>query len=179
MTERPMTYDHLRSRKKPSFKTVRLPLDSEIADAYEDAKSDVDRLKIRFDYKPDDRNVQAEYNAAVDKMEQAKALVLENSVVFKFRSIGRKRFDDLIGEHPPTDTQIKKAKDNGSGDINWNSDTFPVALISACLVEPKLEEHEVKDMWDSEDWAGSELLLLFYGALDVNSNRRAIELGKD
>lgn len=178
MTERPMTYDHLRGKKKPNFKTVRLPLDSEIADAFEDAKAEEERLKTRLEYKPDDRNLLKEHDAAVAKLEEAKALMLENSVLFKFRSIGRKRFDDLIFEHPPTEAQIKKAKENGSGEANWNEDTFPIALIHACLVDPKMEEHEVKDLWDSEDWSGSEVLALFWAALEVNSNRRAIDLGK-
>jgi len=179
MTERPMTYDHLRSRKKPNIKTVRLTLDSEVADIFEDAKAEVERLKIRVDYKPDDKTLRAEYHAAMEKFAEAKAQVMDHSVLFKFRSIGRKRFDDLIFEHPPTDAQIKKAKDNGTGDVNWNEDTFPVALIHACLIEPKLEEQEVKDLWESEDWAGSEVLALFYAALEVNSSRRAIDLGKD
>ena len=179
MTERPTTFDHLRSRMKPIFKTVRLPLDSEIADAFEESKGEVERMKIRAEYKPEDRKVQAEYEDALAKLAEAKALMLENSVEFKFRSIGRKRFDDLIFEHPPTEAQIKKAKENGSGEANWNEDTFPIALIHACLVDPKMEEHEVKDLWDSEDWAGSEVLALFWAALEVNSNRRAIDLGKD
>lgn len=178
MTERPMTYDHLRSKKKPNFKTIRLPLDSEIADAFEEAKNEMERLKLRLDYKPDDKALLKEHSAAVDAYEAAKALMLENSVEFKFRSIGRKRFDELIFEHPPTEAQIKKAKETGAGEANWNEDTFPVAIMSACMVEPKMEEHEVKDLWESEDWAGSEVLALFWAALEVNSNRRAIELGK-
>lgn len=182
MSERPLTYDHLRSRKKPNLKSVRLALDSEVAEEFEQAKEELERLATRMEYMTEEDTrlpvLRAQRDEAQVRFDQAKEAVLEESVLFKFRSIGRKRFDDLIASHPPTEAQIEKAKKTGEGDLTWNSETFPPALVFNCLVEPKLEEHEVKDLWESDDWAGSEIIALFYAALEVNTNRRTLELGK-
>jgi len=98
-----------------------------------------------------------------------------------FRGIGRARYDALQERHPPTaEQQLKTKQQLGTDDkLAWNPDTFPPALIAACLVEPKLTEEEVQRLWISDEWNQAELATLITTALEVNSTRRTVELGKD
>lgn len=178
MAERPMTWDHLKSQKKPNITKVRIALDSEIADAYEEAKEELERLRTRVKVRPDDMGLLAELDQAEETFNQAKTSALETSAEFVMRAVGRKRFDDLMAKHPPTSDQRKKAREDGAGEISWNPDTFPPALIHLSIVTPKMTPEEVSELWASEDWSGAETIALFMGAMEVNSNRRDINLGK-
>lgn len=112
------------------------------------------------------------------QMETMRERVAEASITFTFRSIGRKPWDDLVGEHPPTKDQVDKAKREGLGVPNVNQDSFPVAAIAASVVEPTLTVDDVKDMWDSPDWSDGELTILYQAALMVNQQARVVDLGK-
>lgn len=176
---RPATLDHLRSQKKPVRRTVTVPLDSEVADRHMEAKSSYDFAKRRLEGQPDDRDLQDKftdveeaYLAATDEME-------DNSVTFTFRGVGREAFEELLLEHQPTKSQRDQARKEGAGNLNWNFDTFPIALIAASSVDPELSESDVKEIWNSPDWNQGELMALFGAALDVNQTRRIVDLGKD
>lgn len=173
---RPMPLDHLKSRKKPVTKRVPIVLDSDIADAYEEAKAAYEEAK-RLDSVRSTDDTRSALVVAEEKLEEARALAEENTAEFVLRSIGRKPFELLVDEHPPTEKQKAEAKKAGS-EINWNADTFPPALVAACLVEPQMSADDVLEMWDSPDWNQAELLSLFFGAMDANQNRRMIDLGK-
>lgn len=79
----------------------------------------------------------AELQATVDSLrEQLKASSLE----LVFESIGRGRWSDLRGEHPPTDEQ----KDELGTDLDHNPKTFPPAALAASCVEPGLSLDQAK-----------------------------------
>lgn len=177
--KKPQTYDHLKSRKKPVTRSVLIPLDNDQADAYSDARNDRDNAKELCDRFPNDRKYQDDLEKAEGAFQAAKAVLENNSVEFTFRNIGRRRVEDLILDHLPTDKQIQRAKDLGAGRPEYNPDTFPPALVAACLVSPKFTPDEIADMYESEDWSGGELDALFGTAMRVNSQFRNIELGKD
>ena len=92
--------------------------------------------------------------------------MVDGSALFRFESIGRKRYEALIAENPPDETQRKAAKARGIL-AAWNPDTFPPQIISACMSEPKLSVAEVAELWDHPAWNQSELSLLFDAALYV------------
>ena len=79
-----------------------------------------------------------------------------------FRALGSKAYDDLMAAHPPT----KQEKEDGAV---WNSDTFPPALISACSVEPKIDEDSAKTIFTSEEWSRGELMDMFMKVVALNS----------
>jgi hypothetical protein len=179
-SKQPVTYDHLKSRKKPVQKFVWIALDPELADEEADQKQLVDRLRIRHIARPDDTSVTKELADAEQKLEGLTATLRkpDNSTKFVFRSIGRRRYDDLIGEHQPTEEQIAELKrDEPDATLEFNPATFPPAIVAACIVEPALTKSEINDMWDSEAWNAVELSSLFEACLLANNTRRLLDLG--
>jgi hypothetical protein len=77
-----------------------------------------------------------------------------------FRAINTKEYDKLLGKYPP------KPEQRAEG-ANYNIDAFGPALISRTLVEPELDEAQVKELWNSEDWSRGEIMTLFSAAVEV------------
>lgn len=63
--------------------------------------------------------------------------IADSRVVFRLRGLGRNKFRHLLAEHPSPD-------DNGP----FDRDTFPVALIAACSLDPVMSETDVNDLAD-------------------------------
>lgn len=173
--------DHLLSRKKPITKTVVVALDPELAEAYAEAKLSRDVANTRATARPTDTDVQAElWRCEQALVELEERMVGEEAIAyFTFRCIGRAAYDALVDAHQPTPAQRAEAKARGVGEIAWNPDTFPPALIAACLTEPSLTEADVTSMFNSENWNQAELNDLLQAAAQVNGTRRTVEVGKD
>lgn len=60
-------------------------------------------------------------------------------VEFRFRSIGKRAWADLLAAHPPTKEQ-KRADPR----CTFNPVTFPAAAIAAACIEPKISADEVR-----------------------------------
>lgn len=176
---RPATLDHLRSQKKPVRRTITIALDSEIAERYASLKADYDFTKSRLQARPDDELLRNEFTDVEERFLVVKDEMEDNAVSFKFRSIGRQPFEDLVMEHRPTKEQKDEARKSGIRTVDWNPETFPVALIAASSTEPILTPVEVKELWESEDWNQAELLALFGAAMEANQQRQIIDLGKE
>lgn len=73
----------------------------------------------------------------------------------KIQALGSKAYDRLIAAHPPTNKQRDRQE-------IYNIDTFAPALISACLIDPKLTVEEVTELYDSDEWAPGEIGNLFF-----------------
>lgn len=180
MGNKPVTYDYLKSKKKPIYKRVWIPLDPDLADEEADLKTRVGQLRIRHAARPEDQSLAQELADSEARLDELSKLVRESSQKFVFRSIGRRRYDDLLTEHAPTEEHIAEAKKiDPNGSIDFNPDTFPQALIAACIVEPELTKSEVNDMFQSDDWSGPELSSLFETALMANTTRRVLNLGNE
>ena len=183
MEKRPATFDHLIGKKKPLQRTIPIVLDPDLAEDYEIARKDRDMLQARHDLRPDDMEVAAKLEQAETRVRDVEEQLTETEGVvwMTFKGIGRARFDALQEAHPPTAEQQLKAKQQlGTDDrLAWNPETFPPALVAASLVEPKLSEVEVQRLWTSDDWNQAELTTLVQTALEVNSTRRTVEVGKD
>lgn len=190
--------DHLRSRKKPTSTRVEICLDSQVADRYEQAKQTVGGLtsKIKLLQQARQRD-QGEIDDLFEQLKEAeaeladaKAAVCESTAWFHVRALGPKRYEDLITEHVPTKEQKNDARKNGLGVVQWNMDTFPQALIVACVsyivedpedgdpvLEPLTPEF-VKEMQEGDDWNAGEYLELFQAAQQINGAvRRVGDLG--
>lgn len=116
----------------------------------------------------------AELEAAV---REAKHAIDDATVSMKLSAIGREAYDALVDAHPPTDEEIEDAKERGKPKPVYNADTFPIALIAASLVEPRMTEEQVAAIYAA--WNTQEVADLFMTAMDVNSRaRRLVELGK-
>lgn len=160
---RPATRDHLRSLKKPQTKIVTILLDSDVLDAYEKAQAHLSEAT-------------AETRAGLEaELAEAKTALAESTVQLKFQSIGRKRYEDLVADHPATKEQNEQALKETQQEAPYNLDTFPPALIRASILEPELTEEDIADIYDN--WNNAELMELFLAALEVNTQRRTVDLG--
>lgn len=184
MADRPTPLDHLLSRKRPVRKTVTVVLDPELAEDHEEASRAVRVAEVRAEARPSDTEAQAQLWEAQEALRQVEVRLTDEEAVasFTFRSIGRAAYDALVDRFPATAEQRQKAKAQGildaGGVLGWNPETFPPALVAACLVEPKLSEDEVAAVWASEDWNQAELQTLLGAAIEVNGTRRVVDLKK-
>lgn len=62
-----------------------------------------------------------------------------NTQVFTLRALSKKRYSDLGAKHPPRDEDRMNRLDH-------NGDTFPVALIQACCIDPVMTLPEVEEL---------------------------------
>ncbi len=162
---KPATFDHLR-KKPPIERVVSVPTDNDALDAFVEATADLKRAEEASPV------VKAEAMAAAQAAhDAAKAAVKATTVEMRFRSIGRKAYRALMDAHPPTEEQ--KADAEG---LSYNSETFAIALIAASCVDPVLTVEQV-EILDAE-WNSAELVPLWMAALEVNTQRRVVDLGK-
>lgn len=168
---KPTTYDHLRSKKKPVTRTVPFCLDDTVA--HDIALAEEARDAAVEHKRPVEEIEKLEAN--LDRLRKKARTV---SVDFKFRSMKPREFDSLLDEHPPTKEQKDAARKAGNAGLTFNPETYPPALVAASLIEPDLTVEDVTDMWTSGDWNHGELNVLFFSALDVNQNRRVVNLPK-
>ncbi|MFJ1529719.1 hypothetical protein ACIOFV_15040 [Streptomyces mirabilis] len=98
------------------------------------------------------------------------------TLTLTFRALPRPVWEQLLREHAPTEAQA----DQG---MEYNVETFPAALVSACHVE-RDEAGEAVDGMNVADaqelldtWADAEAKALFTAALLINQTLRA-DLGK-
>lgn len=185
---RPMTFDHLKSSKKPTIRKVWIALDPELADEETMLRLRRDAAKIRLEGAPDNEQYKTDFQKLQDEHDELYQQLKEAAVCFKFKALGRRRYQELLDEHPPTPEQLEKAKAEVEGqtdqegnplmaDLPWNPDTFPDALIAKCLIEPDLSKEEIMSLLSDDNWSSAEVLSLFETALNANAARQLINLG--
>lgn len=146
---KPATFDHLKKRK-PRQVVVSVCVDSDAVAALEAATTDEERAT-------------------------AQQVVEEATETLTFRSIGRQRWEALINEHPPTATQLAEAEKAGEPVPAYDTESFAVAAVAACSLEPKLTATEAKELYD--DWNASEFGALYMAVVGVNSSSNVGALG--
>jgi hypothetical protein len=173
------TLDHLKSMKKPVHRTIYIAGDNQLAEEVSSLEEEVRRLRLALELRQDAAAAER-LPFAESELSTKKALLNETSVKFTFKSMRRDRYDALINEHPPTDAQRKEAEAAGEAGLNFNPDTYPIALIVECMVEPEVEDRqEMIDWLNGDSWNTHELMTLFQVCLAVNTTSRVVTLGKD
>jgi hypothetical protein len=84
-----------------------------------------------------------------------------------FRALPNPVWEALLLEHAPTEAQADSGQE-------YNVETFPAALISACSVDG-MSEADAQELLDT--WSSSDAKALFTAALLANQKMRA-DLGK-
>lgn len=140
-----------------------------------------------------DRGLMAEMEQACEPARKAvadaEAAVLEASRVYTLRSPhierdgkplrGRRAFEQLIAEHPPSDDDhddARKAIGRPEALARWHADTFTPALIAACCADPALTVEQATEMY--EEWTDGEISEIFAAAIAVSQGTRQVDLGK-
>lgn len=80
---------------------------------------------------------------------------------FRFRAVGKRRWSDLLAEHPPTKEQLAKFSR-----LDHNPETFPVAAIAASCIDPAMSVEQVGRLEEVLNFAQFERL--WECCLDVN-----------
>lgn len=162
---RPATFDHLR-KKAPVRKTLWIPIDSEAVEALNEA------IEAREVAEGAGEPLEAFQTAE----EAAREAVAASSVRMVFQSIGRKRYDALLHEYPPTDKQNEEHLAQHGVKAPYDIDKFAPALIAASCIEPEMTPEQVEELFD--EWNQAEIFDLYTAALEVNTTRRVVDLGK-
>ncbi|MFH8772009.1 hypothetical protein [Streptomyces sp. NPDC017958] len=114
--------------------------------------------------------------AADHALSRAQEEQAEATLTLTFRALPRPVWEELLREHAPTEAQADRG-------MEYNVDTFPAAVISACHIERDDAGTEVDGMTVAnaqellDSWPDAEAKALFTAALVVNQTLRA-DLGK-
>ena len=157
-TPDPLSFAEIQAKKTAVTKKTEIQIDGEIAIELEALNDELIDAK-RFDRHNNKANTEPAVQKKIDKLTAKASKTL---ITFEFKSIGRLAYDKLVGEHPPL---AKHKKENAQ----FNSETFPPALIAATVVSPEMTLEQATDMFNDPNWNGSELLKLFYAAYGVNN----------
>lgn len=152
-------------------------LDHKWADALDEARLAVVRARAQAAARGEDSSEDEAVQAALADVEGLLAEQGDAVVTFRLEAIGRPRYRRLLDAHQPTTAQRQEAKRNGNLQPQWNEDTFPPALVAACLVEPHLSEAEVRQLFESDAWTSGEIARLFTGAMQACASSRTVDLG--
>ncbi len=170
--------DDLLKKKKAITRIVEIILDPDFADEWRTAETELEQAKVAYAARQADDTL-SRLNEAEDALESLRPQYEECAVEMKVQGIGRKRYDALVAEHPPTKEQEKEAR---KGDLRaklaFNFETFSRALFAESLVEPKLTEKQINDLFDSDAYNESELEALCAAAIEVNLSSKVINAKK-
>jgi hypothetical protein len=83
---------------------------------------------------PDTAEAREAVEAAEAALEDARREAEEHLYDFVIRSIGASEWHRLQTDHPPT----KEQRDRFGRDLDYNPDTFPVAVLAVCLADPEV-----------------------------------------
>jgi hypothetical protein len=101
----------------------------------------------------------AEVRAMADALEELERRIDAEAVVYKFRGLSRRRWRDLMAKHPPKPAHAGH---------DFNPETFPVAAIAACSVDPKLSIEDARALEDDETLGTGNFERLWEGVLTAN-----------
>lgn len=99
----------------------------------------------------------------------------EETQTFFFRSIGAKRWRELLKAHPPTDDDHAQTEAIGAGRALWSVEGFPRALIQTSCVEPVLSDDDLEEMFHGDTWNDAEITHLFTTAYEVNTKSSVVK----
>jgi hypothetical protein len=128
-------------RVKRPEKTVPICLAGDLQAEFEDLERD---LAIARD-QPADGTLAGGANPMATQIAQQimelRERMREHTRVFRFQGRPRKEYSDIVASCPPSDED----RENGA-EVDW--ETFSVALVSACAVEPKMSVVEAEQLAD-------------------------------
>lgn len=110
---------------------------------------------------------------AEEKLEAVRAEVRETGVSFLVTSVGRRRFDELILENPPTADQ--KADPDFEG--TFDPATFWPAILAESVEGGLTPEEWTSDFLDAPNWGSAEVKALKDVVFQVHTTTRVAELG--
>lgn len=154
-----MSIDEILDQATPPEKTVPICLAGHMQAEFEELERD---LAIARD-KPAEGTLAGGANPLATQIAQQivelRERMREHTKVFRFRGLSRRAFSDLIAKYPPSKEDEAEGKD-----VDW--ETFGVALIAACAVDPAMTEEKAGKLVDV--LTSAQYDSLFAAAFSVN-----------
>jgi hypothetical protein len=176
-----LSIEEVRRRKTPVTRMVTIVVDGEWGAKYQQLQVQIARLMEMGM----DALGSSEWGQLSDELERMSKEAPEHTVELHVKAISNDRYERILRAHPITAEQRAAAKRAGDNNPRpWNPDTFPPALLSACLVDPETGERwageaDVYELWHDEDngWSTAELAALFDAAIEVCLTRPVVSTG--
>ena len=177
-----LTLADIKRRKKGRIAKVTIQLDGEVAAQLEELREKLQEAKAEQRVSAPDMGTKDKVAVLAREIEQMVESARDSEATFVFKAMGRRGYDELVSKHPPkkADRDIAKRLADETGQphsAEFDSDSFPPALIAASSLEPLMSETDAIALWNDPDWNGAELIKLFNTALMVNSLAGDIPFG--
>lgn len=128
----------VRKMARRTERTVEVCLDGSLSAEVEDLERQVARHR---GWKPGSLS-EADPRAELrERIEELREQQRESVYTFRFRSLSARAYSDLLAQHPPREQDRTER-------LRFNTETFPVALIAACCVDPEMTVEEAGDLLD-------------------------------
>ncbi len=154
------TYEEIKAKAKLATKAVPLCLRGDLQAEYEELEREQRLLKDAQKRGGTLSGSSDELKAIEEKLTVLREEMQDSTQVFTLRALPRRRWSDLLASKPPRD------EDKAKG-LDFNAETFPIALVQACLVDPALTVPEVEDLVDTVFTQG-QWDMLFWQAMQLN-----------
>lgn len=154
------TAEDLLAETKPREKTVHVLLQQDLIDEHAELEAALQRA---MEDAGESMVTDAPRIADLIKAKEAEMEAAKRP--FTFRTIGRKRWRDLLAEHPPTRAQLARAQEQRI-QLDHDPDKFQPAAVQASCISPKmtlLQAHQFNEGMDLAQWN-----VLWGACLDVN-----------
>lgn len=171
-TVRKAPTDHLPSTKKARQRTLWFVTDFDTAEQLEELRSQSGMAGLLGT--PSAQKAEQARSAEISKMEVS---LRKSSIKVVIQSMSRTAYDKLLTDHPITEAQLEEFKDQRNKP-GFNLETYPKALVIACMVEPAASAEELSEWFDSDAWSPGEFTELFTACIQINSQSNVLNLGK-
>ena len=161
-------WEDARQRVKRTQVSVRVPMASDLVDEHERLAGDLRRAREADEHS----NVDPTAPGIAERMQDLERQIADSEWEFSFVGIGRGEYTRLLGEHKPTPAQTELANQNGLT-LEFNSDTFPPALLARSAVRVVMADGEVvegvdwREIWDT--WSLGQTTRIWRTCLAANS----------
>ena len=162
------TISEIRRLKKPNTRKCTILLDSSLAHEIGELEAEIEAMgKLQNTQRSSLADTTSkDIEARIEDLDKLREEAESLTVVFTFRDIGRRNYDDLVTAHKPTDEEKQEYKEaGGEGVLAYSTLTFPPALVHATAIEPEIPIDEATEIF--EEWAEGDIELLFTTALMV------------
>ena len=171
------------SGRTPRTKSIRLILDGKSTDELEAARAEL-RTAKQLDKEAEEKGSETLSTASLvpdaeRRYKEIEAKILDDSTVFHFKAIGRKKLAKIRAEHPPSEEQWATYRERAKANPlvqppTFDSDGIAPELIEAALVDPKLTLEEATELWD--ELSDGEAAQLYDAAWEVCMEAASIPL---
>ncbi len=170
-------------KRTPRSKTIRLLLDGAAQDELERARTELRNAK-RLDKEADESGTGTLATASLvpdaeKRYAEIEGSILEDSAIFTFKAVSRRKLREIREEHPPTaeqwDIYRERAKANPLVQPpTFDPDGIAPQLIEAALVEPELTLEEATELWD--ELSDGEAAQIYDASWEVSMEAASIPL---